>query len=84
MSLSIEEENMSNKTYDRLKVTALILTPVLAFLASLVNIWGLPYGEQIVATLTAIDTLIGAIVVASNNAYNNKLQPPDDPDLPEE
>ena len=75
---------MSNKTYDRLKVTALILTPVLAFIASLVNIWGLPYGEQIVATLTAIDTLIGAIVVASNNAYNNKLQPPDDPDLPEE
>lgn len=75
---------MSNKTYDRLKVTALILTPVLAFLVSLVNIWGLPYGEQIVATLTAIDTLIGAIVVASNNAYNNKFQPPDDPDLPEE
>ena len=75
---------MSNKVYDRLKVTALILTPVLAFLASLVNIWGLPYGEQIVATLTAIDTLIGAIVVASNNAYNNKLQPPDDPELPEE
>lgn len=69
MSLSIEEENMSNKTYDRLKVTALILTPVLAFLASLVNIWGLPYGEQIVATLTAIDTLIGAVVVAANKAY---------------
>ena len=75
---------MSNKVYDRLKVTALILTPVLAFLASLVNIWGIPYGEQLTATLTAIDTLIGAIVVASNNAYNNKLQPPDDPDLPEE
>lgn len=60
---------MSNKVYDRLKVTALILTPVLAFLASLVNIWGLPYGEQIVATLTAIDTLIGAVVVVANKAY---------------
>lgn len=60
---------MSNKVYDRLKVTALILTPVLAFLASLVNIWGLPYGEQIVATLTAIDTLIGAIVVVANKSY---------------
>ena len=75
---------MSNKVYDRLKVVALILTPVLAGLASRVNIWGIPYGEQLTATLTAIDTLIGAIVVASNNAYNNKLQPPDDPDLPEE
>lgn len=60
---------MSNKVYDRLKVTALILTPVLAFLASLVNIWGLPYGEQIVATLTAIDTMIGAVVVVANKAY---------------
>ena len=60
---------MSNKVYDRLKVTALILTPVLAFLASLVNIWGLPYGEQIVATLTAIDTLIGAVVVVANKSY---------------
>ena len=60
---------MSNSTYDRLKVVALILTPVLAFLASLVNIWGLPYGEQIVATLTAIATLIGAVVVVANKAY---------------
>lgn len=63
---------MSNKTYDTLKMLALILTPVLAFAASLVNIWGLPYGEQIVATLTAIDTLIGAIVVGAKKAYDNK------------
>lgn len=61
---------MSNKTYDTLKLIALILTPVLAFLASLVNIWGIQYGEQIVATLTAIDTLIGAIVIAAGKAYN--------------
>lgn len=43
---------MTNKQYDTLKTIALILTPVLAFLASLVNIWGFPHGEQIVATLT--------------------------------
>ena len=60
---------MSNVAYDNLKMVALILAPVLVFLASLVNIWGVPYGEQIVATLTAIDTLIGAIVVAANKAY---------------
>lgn len=63
---------MSNKTYDMLKMLALILAPVLAFAASLVNIWGLPYGEQIVATLTAIDTLIGAIVVGAKKAYDSK------------
>lgn len=60
---------MTNKQYDTLKTIALILTPVLAFLASLVNIWGFPYGEQIVATLTAIDTLVGAVVVATNRNY---------------
>jgi hypothetical protein len=60
---------MTNKQYDTLKTIALILTPVLAFLASLVNIWGIPYGEQIVATLTAIDTLVGAVVVVTNRNY---------------
>ena len=60
---------MTNKQYDTLKTIALILTPVLAFLASLVNIWGFPHGEQIVATLTAIDTLVGAVVVATNRNY---------------
>lgn len=63
---------MSNKTYDTLKLIALILTPVLAFLASVANIWEIPYSEQIVATLTGIDTLIGAIVVALKTAYDKK------------
>lgn len=60
---------MTNQQYDTLKTVALVLTPVLAFLASLVNIWGFPHGEQIVATLTAIDTLVGAVVVVTNRNY---------------
>ena len=60
---------MTNKQYDTLKTIALIITPVLAFLASVVTIWGIPYGEQIVATLTALDTLIGAVVVVANKQY---------------
>lgn len=63
---------MTNKQYDTLKTVALILTPVLAFLASLVNIWGFPHGEQIVATLTAIDTLVGAVVVVTNRNYKGR------------
>jgi len=63
---------MSNRTYDTLKLIALILTPVLAFLASVANIWEIPYSEQIVATLTGIDTLVGAIVVALKTAYDKK------------
>ena len=65
--------NITNKQYDTLKTVALILTPVLAFLASLVNIWGFPYGEQIVATLTAIDTLVGAVVVVTNRNYKGDV-----------
>ena len=63
---------MSNKTYDTLKLIALILTPVLAFLASVANIWNIPHAEQIVATLTGIDTLVGAIVVALKTAWDKK------------
>jgi len=63
---------MTNKQYDILKMIALILTPVLAFLASLTNIWNVPYAEQIVATLTALDTLIGAVVVIANKQYQDK------------
>jgi hypothetical protein len=64
---------MTNQQYDTLKTVALILTPVLAFLASLVNIWGFPHGEQIVATLTAIDTLVGAVVVVTNRNYKGDV-----------
>lgn len=64
---------MSNKTYDTLKLIALILTPVLAFAASVANIWNIPHAEQIVATLTGIDTLVGAIVVALKTAYDKKV-----------
>ena len=65
---------MTNKQYDTLKMIALILTPVLAFLASLTNIWHVPYAEQIVATLTALDTLIGAVVVVANKQYQDTAE----------
>lgn len=64
--------NITNKQYDTLKTIALIITPILAFLASLVRIWDFPYGEQIIATLTALDTLIGAIVVIANRQYKTE------------
>ena len=65
---------MTNQQYDTLKTIALIITPVLAFLASVVTIWGIPYGEQIVATLTALDTLIGAVVVVANKQYQDTAE----------
>lgn len=63
---------MNNKTYDIIKNTALIITPVLAFIASLVSIWNIPHGAEITATLTAIDTLLGAIVIVAKKIYEGK------------
>lgn len=63
---------MTNKTYDRIKFAALIIAPILAFFASLVTIWGIPFAAEITATLTAIDTLVGAIVVVAKKIYDKQ------------
>lgn len=61
---------MSNKTYDILKQIALWAVPLSVFIASLGDIWGLPYAEQISATLAAVDVLIGAVVSVSAQRYH--------------
>lgn len=63
--------NMSDKVYNVLKWIALIVMPAIAtFYGVLASIWGLPYGDQIVATITAIDTFIGALLGVSTYQYN--------------
>lgn len=62
---------MSNKIYDILKYIALIVLPALGTLYfALAGIWGLPYGEQVVGTITAIDTCLGALLGLSAYKYN--------------
>lgn len=62
---------MSNKTYDVLKFIAQIFLPALGTLYfALASIWGLPYGEQIVGTITAVDAFLGAILGISTKKYN--------------
>lgn len=63
---------MSNKAYDIIKAVALFAVPVLAFIASLCSIWNVPYCEQITATLTAIDVLLGGIVIVAKKLYDGK------------
>ena len=61
---------ISNKAYDVLKWIALYLLPALGTLYfALAGIWGLPYGEAIVGTLTAVDTFLGVILGISNAQY---------------
>jgi len=64
---------MSNKTYDVLKYIAQIVLPAIATLYfALSSIWGLPYGEQIVGTITAIDAFLGALLGISTMKYNKE------------
>ena len=62
---------MSNKVYDVLKFIAQIVLPAIGTLYfALASIWGLPYGEQIVGTITAVDTFVGALLGISTMKYN--------------
>lgn len=63
------EENkylLPDKAYAALKWVALIALPALAVFVHVVGpAWGLPYVDQIVTTLNALGTLIGAVIGAS-------------------
>lgn len=62
---------MSNKVYDILKYIAQVALPALGTLYfALSEIWGLPYGQQIVGTITAVDACLGALLMISSAVYN--------------
>lgn len=61
---------MTNKVYDVLKWIAMYLLPAIGTLYfALAGIWSLPYGEQIVGTITAVDTFLGVLLGISNAQY---------------
>lgn len=63
-----------NSVYDKLKWVAMYLLPALATLyGTLASIWNLPYGEQIVATISALDLFLAAILGISKKSYNSML-----------
>ena len=62
---------MTNKVYDILKWIAQYFLPAIGTLYfALAGIWGLPYGEQIVGTITAVDTFLGILLGISSAQYN--------------
>lgn len=61
---------LSNRVYDILKWIAMYLLPAAGTLYfALAGIWGLPYGEQIVGTITAVDTFLGVLLGISTAQY---------------
>ena len=69
---------LSNKVYDVLKWIAQIALPALAtVIVAVCTIWNLPYIEQIVCTITAIDTFLGVILGISTAQYNKQVESSD-------
>ncbi len=66
---------MKNSTYDVLKYVAQIVIPAIGVLwFTVAQIWNLPYGQEILGTITAIDCFLGAILGISTVRYNKKLE----------
>lgn len=65
---------MSNKVYDILKWIAQVFLPALGTLYfALAGIWGFPYGEAVVGTITAIDTFLGVLLSVSTSSYSKGM-----------
>lgn len=64
---------LSNKLFDALKWVAILFLPALAILIRTVfAIWNIPYGDQISATITALQVFLGAILGVSTLNYNKE------------
>lgn len=65
----------NNRVFDVLKFIAQIGLPAAGTLYfALSQIWGLPYGEQIVGTITALDVFLGAVLGVSTAQYRKAME----------
>ena len=66
---------ISNKLYDILKWLVIIVLPAAGTLyTALSTVWGWPYSNEIVTTITAVDTFLGAVLCISTATYNKGVQ----------
>ena len=64
---------MSNKSYDIVKDISLLWMPIIiTFYGVISATWGIPYGEQILATLTGLNAALGAVVKYFKSKYDKK------------
>lgn len=69
---------ISNKTYDVLKYICQYVLPALGTLYfALAKIWDLPYGQEVIGTIAAIDTFLGTLLGISSYSYNKESEDAD-------
>ena len=62
---------LSDRAYEILKWICVICLPAISTCYfALAGIWGFPYAEQIVGTISAITTFIGVLIGVSTIQYN--------------
>lgn len=62
---------LPDKVYNVLKWFTMIVLPAVGTLYfAMAGIWGFPYGEQIVGTITALVTFFGVVLGVSTAQYN--------------
>lgn len=67
-----EQPVMSNKTFDFLRAIAQYWLPGLgALYFALAQVWGLPYAEQVVGTVVALDTFLGVVLGYTRKKYED-------------
>nr|DAU44342.1 MAG TPA: holin [Caudoviricetes sp.] len=65
---------LNDKVYDIFKWIALYLLPAIGTLYfALAGIWNFPFGEEVVGTITAVDTFLGVLLGISTANYNKKI-----------
>lgn len=73
---------LPDKVYDILKWICLIVLPACATLYSVMSgIWGFPYGDQIVGTITAVGTFLGTLIGVSAKTISNENKKSDYTDI---
>lgn len=64
---------LKNKVYDTIVWIATYFLPALgALYFALSGIWGFPYGEQVIGTISAVDAFLGALIGISKANYNKE------------
>jgi len=70
--------HINNKVYDVLKYLSVIALPALGTFWMVVGaVWGVPHVDEVVKTIVALATLLGALLVLSTVQYNNSDRPYD-------
>lgn len=66
---------LNNKVYDVLKWIVILVLPALAGLfTTLTAIWGIPYGNEISLTISAVEVFLGSALMISSAQYKKKVE----------